>query len=177
MAYTTGKTSALQTAIKAAVDIALAEFNAAVAAGAPTPSIMDRVVELRDQLKVDLFEQVDEDNAVVAAQPQSCVPPQDLRGWGRGRKPSGPAPTLEEAKVAVLNFGMFKGMTFESVCAMTSDEVKAYTNGKRDGGGVKYIQWLAGSTKPEQAWARARAKLVLDDWLAIGNTLAIVAGS
>ena len=172
MAYTTGKTSALQTATKAGVDIALAELAAGIIDPPTHEAIMARVQEVKDSLTPELFSMVDADNALAAAQPQQKSYPSK----GGGSPKAAGAPTLEEAKSAVLNFGMFKGMTMESVCAMTSDEVKAYTNGKRDGGGVKYIQWLAGSQKPEQAWAQARAKLVLDDWQAVGNTLAVLAG-
>jgi hypothetical protein len=167
VAYSVGKTSALQTAIKAAVDITLAELSAGIILDPVThEAIMARVNEVKDSLTPELFAQVDEDNGTFAA------------SGGSGKSvptPSGPIISLEEAKQMVLNFGMFKGMTLENIAAMTGDEVKAYTNGKRDSAGISYVKWVAGNTDPKAKFAADRAKLVLADYEATGAALAALA--
>lgn len=155
MAYSIGKTSALQTAIKAGVDIAIAEFNAAVAQGIPTPDIMSRVQAVADNLKVELFAQADEDNAVSAS--SSGAP---RSGGFKGTT----GITLEDARDMVLNFGAFKGMTLGDVVTMTADEAIAYTNGKYTRPGLEWVKWCSSNRDPKGAFAAARAKLMLDDF-------------
>ncbi len=161
MAYSVGKTSALQTAIKAGVDIAIAEFNAAVAAGDPVPSMLDRVNEVKDMLVVELFAQVDDDNAAI--------------GGGSSKPTQGPA-TLEDAKTMVVTFGMYKGLTLGDVLLMSREEAVSYTNGKAKGPGIEYVKWLAANTDPKNAHVTARAKLLLDNYNQQSRDLGSLAG-
>lgn len=161
MAYSVGKTSALQTAIKAGVDIALAEY----AAGALNGPIMDRVQEIASELKVDLFAQVDQDNAGVAT----------ARPSGSGTASGGPVST-QDAKDMVLNFGAFKGMTLGDVAAMTRDEAMAYTSGTYKKSGLDYVKWMATNKDPKGAFSAARAQVVLADFNATTTDLNKLAG-
>lgn len=169
MAYSVGKTSALQTAVKAGVDIALAEYAAAVAAGGPTPSILDRVNEVKDMLKVELFAQVDEDNKAVVSTSGGSY------GAGGQRQAGGPV-TLDDAKGMVLNFGAFKGMTLGDVLVMTKEEATAYTGGKYSRSGLDYVKWMSTNKDPKGAHSAARAKVVLDDFNRTSADLAKLAG-
>jgi hypothetical protein len=167
MAYSTGKTSALQTAIKAGVDIALAEYAAELATGAPTQDILFRVHQIADELKVELFAQVDEDNQSTSAASGSA----GFRGTARADSPvSG-----EDAKSLVLNFGAFRGMTIGDVLLMTADETKAYTGGKYLRTGLDYIKWMATNKDPKGAFAAKRAKVALDEFNAQSADLAKLA--
>jgi hypothetical protein len=152
MAYSIGKTSALQTALKAGVDIAIAEFNAAVAQGAPLPSILDRVHEVADELKVELFAQADADNVTIASNPSP------RSGGGSGS--NGPV-TLADAKGMVLNFGWAKGMTIGDVLVMSKDEANNYSGGKYKRSGLDYLRWMSQNKDPKGAFAAARAAVVV----------------
>lgn len=158
MAYSIGKTSALQTALKAGVDVAIAEFNANVASGSGVPTdfdIMARVHEVADELKVELFAQADEDNAATASS----------GGGGRVYGTLSPAGiTVTDARDMVLNFGAFKGMTLGDVVTMTSQEAAAYTKGKYDRPGVEWVKWCSTNRDPKGAFASARAKVLMDNF-------------
>lgn len=164
MAYSTGKTSALQTAIKAGVDIALAEFQANGSVG----DIMQRVHEVADELKVELFAQVDEDNKATASSGGGG-------GGGFGRT-GGQGITVQDAKDMVLNFGAFKGMTLGDVVTMTADEATAYTNGKYTRAGLEWVKWCSSNRDPKGAFAAARAKALLDDFNRTTASLTKLAG-
>ena len=163
MAYSIGKTSALQTAIKAGVDIAVAEL----AAGILTTDVMVRVHEVADELKVELFAQADEDV-------------KSSGGSGGGFNRSGGASqgpvTLDDAKGMVLNFGWAKGLTLADVAQMTVDETKAYTAGAYKRSGIDYLRWMQSNKDPKGAHAAARAKLVVADYDATGAALTKLAG-
>jgi len=164
MAYSIGKTSALQTAIKAGVDIAIAEYNAG--AMGPGDTIMARVHEIADELKVELFAQADADNAGASS---------GGGGGGFGRA-GATGITVQDAKDMVLNFGAFKGMTLGDVVTMTKDEATAYTNGKYDRPGLEWVKWCASNRDPKGAFASARAKALLDDFNRTTASLSKLAG-
>lgn len=167
MAYSIGKTSALQTAIKAGVDIALAEY----ASGALVGSIMDRIHEVADELKVELFAQADADNAAMASSPRPS-------GGGFNRNSggnSGPV-SLDDAKAMVLNFGWAKGLTIGDVLVMNADETLAFSGGKYKRSGVDYIRWMSQNKDPKGAFAAARAKVAIDDYDVTGAQLTKLAG-
>lgn len=155
MAYSTGKTSALQTAIKAAVDIAIAEFNAEAEAGHLLPDILKRVQEVKDTLTPELFAQVDEDNAASSAPARTSSRPAASNAAGI---------TAQDAKDMVLNFGAFKGMSLGDVIVMTKDEASAYTSGKYERPGLEYVKWMSTNRDPKGAFAAARAKVILADF-------------
>lgn len=150
MAYSIGKTSALQTAIKAGVDIAIAEYSAGHLQG----SIMDRVHAVADELKVELFAQADEDNAASSSAPRTGGGTAGFKG----------TISLEDSRDMVLNFGAFKGMTLGDVVVMTADEAIAYTNGKYTRPGLEWVKWCSSNRDPKGAFAAARAKVMLDDF-------------
>lgn len=164
MAYSIGKTSALQTAIKAGVDIALAEY----AAGALTGPIMDRVQEIANELKGELFAQVDDDNAGSAGGSTYRAP--------SGGNSRGGAVTVEDAKTMVLNFGWAKGLTIGDVLVMSKDEAAAYSGGKYARTGLDYVKWMSTNKDPKGAFASARAKVALDDFNAQTRDLTKLAG-
>ena len=152
MAYSIGKTSALQTAIKAGVDIAVAEF-----AADPTINIMARVHEVADELKVELFAQADADNAAIAATPSGS----NNRGFNP-RAASGPV-SLDEAKSMVLNFGWAKGMTLGDVLVMNEKDCQNFSGGKYKRSGIDYLRWMSQNKDPKGAFAAARAAVVIAD--------------
>lgn len=157
MAYQSSKTSALQTAIKAAVDLAVAEVNAGFIND--QDAIVGRVGVLKDAFAAELYAQVDADNAAAS----SAAP-----GSNASRSFHGGA---DEARDMVLNFGAFKGMTLGNVLTMTGDEVKAYTTGKRTTPGIDYLKWLSANKDPKANFAATRAKVVLDDFNATSANL------
>lgn len=158
MAYTSNKTSALQTAIKAAVDLAVAEVNAGFITD--QDAILVRVGVLKDSFAAELYAQVDEDNKGTTG---STAPAG--RGFSGG---------TDEARNMVLNFGAFKGMTLGDVLVMSGDEVKAYTTGKRTTPGIDYLKWLAANKDPKANFAATRAKAVLDDFNATSANLGVL---
>lgn len=165
MAYSVGKTSALQTALKAGVDIALAELAAGIIAG---DQVMVRVHEVADELKVELFAQADADNAVIASSPAP-------RSGGSNRVSSGPV-SVADAKGLVLNFGWAKGLTIGDVLVMDKADTAAYSNGKYSRSGFDYITWMSTNKDPKGAFAAARAKVALDDYRSTTAGLNTIAG-
>ena len=171
MAFTVGKTSALQTAVKAAVDIAVAEFNAAAQQGTPLPSILDRVVEIRDFLAPDLFAQVDADNAATAASGGSSGGRSNFAG-----KATNAVVSEQDARDMVLNFGAFRGLTLGDVAAMSKDEVHSYTSGKMKSDGLSYLTWLANNNDPKAAFAAKRAKVIVNSVGQAAKALSSIGG-
>lgn len=164
MAYSIGKTSALQTAIKAGVDIAVAEL----AAGILTVNVMDRVHEVANELKVELFAQADEDIKASGSPSGGGF----NNGGGASRGPVTPA----DAKSMVLNFGWAKGLTLADVAQMTKDETLAYTGGAYKRSGIDYLRWMSQNKDPKGAHAAARAALVVKDFDSTSADLAKLAG-
>jgi len=160
MAYQSNKTSALQTAIKAAVDLAVAEVNAGFITD--QDAILVRVGVLKDSFAAELYAQVDADNLNATG----STAPAARGGFSGG---------TDEARNMVLNFGAFKGMTLGDVLVMSGDEVKAYTTGKRTTPGIDYLKWLAANKDPKANFAATRAKAVLDDFNTTSANLAAVA--
>ena len=171
MAYSTGKTSALQTAIKAGTDIAIALFNAASPAEQKKFDVIAKVHELADDLKLELFAQVDADNAKTA----TSTPFTTQKDWDGPRK-SGGNITLEDAKGLVLNFGAFKGLTIGDVITMSATEASAYTAGKYTRPGFDYVKWMSGNKDPKAAFSQARASIVFDNFNQTTKTLTELAG-
>lgn len=159
MAYQSNKTSALQTAIKAAVDLAVAEVNAGFITD--QDAILVRVGVLKDSFAAELYAQVDQDNLTNTNTP----------GGTASRVGGGFSGGADEARNMVLNFGAFKGMTLGDVLVMSGDEVKAYTTGKRTTPGIDYLKWLAANKDPKANFAATRAKVVLDDFNATSANL------
>lgn len=161
MAYQSNKTSALQTALKAAVDLAVAEVNAGFIT--EQDAILVRVGVLKDSFAAELYARVDEDNA--------SAPVSSFGGGGGSESRGAFNGSANEAYDMVLNFGAFKGMTLRNVLVMTADEVKAYTTGKRTTPGLEYLKWLAANKDPKANFAAVRAKVVLDDFNATSANL------
>lgn len=176
MAYTSGKTSALQTAIKAGVDIAIAEYTAAAANGNPTINIMARVNEVKDELKAELFAEVERDNAAIAASP---APQRSFGGGGNTGAAGSRGPVdLAEANGMVLNFGAFKGLTIGDVLNMSASDAKAYTSGNDKPytkPGHEWVKWCSENKDPKGAFASARAKVAYAAWKATDADLAELA--
>lgn len=155
MAYRVSKTSALQTAVKAAVDIALAELNAGLITD--HDGVMNLIGELRDDFATQLFEEVDRDNALLDAEAIST--PRRGGGGGGGNKPF----SADEAADTVLNFGKFKGLTLGQVYGMTDTECAAYTQGAYSKAGADWLRWAAANKDPKAGFIRPRAQAVLDN--------------
>lgn len=158
MAFSTGKTSALQTAVKAAVDLAIAELNAGFIGD--RAELDEAVAKRTGDFTAILFPQVEEDNATYAS---------SGGGYSGGSSHSAGAsnrslPTVDEAKNMVLNFGAFKGLTLGQVVGMTADEVKKYTGGKQKSEGRSYVEWMTRQTDPKAQYSSARAIVVLADY-------------
>ncbi|MEM2973347.1 MAG: hypothetical protein QXS50_04275 [Candidatus Caldarchaeum sp.] len=152
MAYRVSKTSALQTAIKAAVDIAIAELNAGLVNN--HDEVMALVDSLKQQFTDELYPMVEEDNALQAASDAAAS-----RSTGGSSRPP---VSLQDALNTVLNFGAFKGLTLGDVANMDATETATYTQGKYSKSGVEWLKWAAGNKDPKAAFIRVRAQKVLD---------------
>lgn len=156
MAYRVSKTSALQTAVKASVDIAIAELNAGLITS------HDELLERQDELKVgfqsELYDEVDRDNAAIDL---DAITGTSSRGGGgqNNRKPLSAA----EAANTTVNFGKFKGLTFGQVYHMDDQETAAYTSGGYTKSGQDYLRWCAANKDPKAKFAANAAQQVLDN--------------
>lgn len=162
MAYVTGKTNVLQSAIKAAAELTSAE----VAAGITGPSqeeVQARFNQLRGPLFEELAAQVDADNALFAANDSgSSKGGGSKRSSGGKGSAGGGEPTLDEAKDMVLNFGAFKTVTLGEVLGLTAEQAADYGYGEGDKDGRAYITWLANNKDPKAGFAAKRAKVIID---------------
>lgn len=163
MAYTTSKTSALQTAIKASVDIGLALLNAGILSSREE---LDKTMgEYQEMFTAQLYPLVDADNVLAQSQPK--YPPRSNAGGARSSGGgNGGAFTPEEAADTVLNFSAFKGLTLGTVYHMTADEATAYSasQGKTySKAGIEWLRWAAKETAPERSFIAKRAQAVLDN--------------
>lgn len=164
MAYTTSKTSALQTAIKASVDIGLALLNAGIVTSRDD---LDKVMsDYQEMFTAQLYPLVDADNELARSQPSQYRGSRSNTGGGGGAPPSRPIDAAEAADV-VLNFGVFKGLTLGQVYLLTADEAKRYAASqgkdyKRTG--ADWLKWVADQTDdPQKGFIAKRAKAVLDN--------------
>ncbi len=171
MAYSIGKTSALQTAVKAGVDIALAELQAGILT--THDDVMARFGEVKEELKVELLAQVEDD--IIQAGVQQSAPRSSGGGTGGGT-PSGAPFTLDDAKNLVLNFGAFKGLTLGDVITMSAQDAQAYSGGSYKRSGLDWVKWCASNKDPKGKFASERAALVLADYNTTGQALNVVAG-
>lgn len=155
MAYGPSKTSALQTAVNAAVTLVAAELTAGLVAD--KAEVEAEFEKYRDKFKEELFASVAEE---AAAAPQSSAP----RGGGGGGGPRAVV-SVDEAKATVLNFGAFKGVTLGEVASMTGAETQGYgfTNKAGDGRpGIEWLKWAAGNNDPKARFIGVRAQAILD---------------
>lgn len=153
MAYGPSKTSALQTAVNAAVTLVAAEVGAGLIPD--QQAAMARYDEVKDKLRDELFAQVD-------AEVSSSPPRQSFGTQQRSSKPF----SVEDARGTVLNFGAFKGLTLGDVEKLTAEEAEGYGYKDKDGKGkpgIQWIRWAAGNTEPKAAFIRARAQAIVDD--------------
>lgn len=157
MAYRVSKTSALQTAVKAAVDIALAELNAGLVTS--HEDVMSLIGTLRDEFSATLFEEVDRDNALLDADAISGGSSRSNRGGNGG----GSAFSSQEAADTVLNFGAFKGLTLGQVYHMDASEAAAYSGGNYTKAGQDWLRWAAANKDPKGNFIKKRAQAVLDN--------------
>lgn len=151
MAYQVSKTSALQTAIKGSVDIAVAFLNAGIIS---TRDEFDNVLgDYQDAFTAALYPMVDADNANMGS-----------NGGAGGGRQSGFTP--QEAADTVLNFGAFQGLTLGQVYHLTASEAQAYSTsvGKAyNKSGVDWLRWAAANKDAKAQFIAKRAQAVLDN--------------
>lgn len=165
MAYQVSKTSALQTAIKAGVDIAVAELNAGIIS--THDELVERVREMEAEFVGALYPLVEADNANMAAQPApSYAKPSAGSGGGgassHGGGSNGFSPT--DAAQTVLTYGAFKGLTIEQIFALTPAEATTYSQSvgkdyKR--AGKEWLKWASENDDPKAAFIKVRAEAFL----------------
>jgi hypothetical protein len=161
MAYTQSKTSALQTAIKASVDLAVAFLNAGIIG---TQDEVNAVMgDYQDQFTAALYPMVDADNAAIAKSGGSGG---GFRSNNRAGGGSNSTFSAQEAADTVLNFGAFQGLTIGQVYAMDASEAAAYSTsvGKTyTKSGQDWLRWAAANKDPKGNFVRVRAQAVLDN--------------
>ena len=169
VAYQSGKTGALQTAVNAAATITAAYIGAT-----EDPNQVKDLVDINgvfEGIKAGLFAelsaQVDADNALFKAEAESAPKATggssrragSTGGTGAGAAPNG-AITLEKAKDLVLNFGAFKGMTLQEVWEASASEAADRGYGEGDKTGKKYVTWLTGNER--NAYVASHAQVLVD---------------
>lgn len=162
MAYATSKTSAMQTALKAAVDIAAAELGAGLIA--TQPDVNARIDVLRNDFFGVLEPLVQEDQAKESSRPARS-------GGGLQSGGAGAPFSIDDAKTTVLNFGAFKGLTLGEVVNLSEDEAKAYSGGRYQRSGMQWLKWAAGSKEPKMAFVAKRAAVLVTE---AGETLGLL---
>lgn len=163
MAYQVSKTSALQTAIKAGVDIAVAELNAGIIS--THDELLARVREMEAEFVSALYPLVEADNANMAAQPAPSYASKPSGGGGAsGGGGSNGSFSPSDAATTVLTFGAFKGLTIEQVFALSPAEATTYSQSvgkdyKR--AGKEWLKWASENDDPKAAFIKVRAEAFL----------------
>lgn len=161
MAYQVSKTSALQTAIKAGVDIAVAELNAGIIS--THDELVERVREMEAEFVGALYPLVEADNANMAAQPAPFN--RSSSGGASGGSSGGSNGfSATDAAQTVLTFGAFKGLTIEQVFALSPAEATTYSQSvgkdyKR--AGKEWLKWASENDDPKAAFIKVRAEAFL----------------
>lgn len=155
MAYRVSKTSALQTAVKAATDIAIAELSAGLITS--HEDLMESQQTMQERFREELYEEVDRDNAAIDL--DAITAP---RGGGPGGGSRTPL-SASEAADKTINFGKFKGLTFGQVYAMDEHEASNFTGGGYVKSGQDYLRWCAANKDAKARFAKEAAQLVLDN--------------
>jgi hypothetical protein len=161
MAYVTGKTTALQTAVKAAAGIVAAEIAAGLLETAA--EVDSRYAEIRDREFEVIAKQVDADNELFAANDDG-----GKKRSGGGRKAGGSGTvTLQEAMDTVVNWGVFKGLTLGEVFEMSAEEAAEYGYADKDGlptkPGRQWIAWAAKNSDPKAQFIAKRCALIIEN--------------